>query len=181
MCTTQASVIILGKYSTKVYPSPLSADLAMSSSQVMTFSGELGTCVCVRIACSKSKSSNTACHSCLRTGERAINNLQHTAIHFGFTNLVSTSLSIHLCFTSVTCSNSSNWRSFFFFLSLFLLGLFLPPKKGISRYKGRQVAITYLGWSYMSVRLSLASPGWPNRNSLTLPSKSWEIGLILLY
>jgi len=85
MCTTQASVIILGKYSTKVYPSPLSADLAMSSSQVMTFSGGVGY-LCVRIACSKSKSWNTACHSCLRTGERAINNLQHTAIHFGFTN-----------------------------------------------------------------------------------------------
>src|SRR5882724_3673959 len=83
--TTQASVIILGKYSTKVYPSPLSADLAISSSQVMTFSGGVGD-LCVQTAFSKSKSWNTACHSCLRTGERATNNLQLIAIHFGFTN-----------------------------------------------------------------------------------------------
>ena len=57
----------------------------MSSSQVMTFSGGVGY-LCVRAACSKSKSWNTACHLYLRTGERATNNLQHTAIHFGFTN-----------------------------------------------------------------------------------------------
>jgi|SRR5882724_385326 len=119
--TTQASVIILGKYSTKVYPSPLSADLAMSSSQVMTFSGGVGY-LCVRTACSKSKSWNTACHPCLRTGERAINNLQHTAIHFGFTNF-----SFHLLINSPLL-HLSHMLKLIQLKILLLLPVSIPPR-----------------------------------------------------
>jgi len=75
----------LGKYSTKVYPSPLSADLAMSSSQVITFSGGVGYCL-VLAASSKKKSWNTPSHSCSETEETETYNVKHTAIHFGFTN-----------------------------------------------------------------------------------------------